>query len=85
MKKKKKKYKAACYDCGIKYPFGLDLILPDRQWNHIFPEGNGEGLLCPNCIAKRANKIKDSTAILAWIDRIDWSGKRPKKWFIKKK
>lgn len=27
--------KAYCEDCGIKYPFGLDLILPDQQWNWI--------------------------------------------------
>lgn len=67
--------KAKCFDCGIPYPFGLDLVLPDNQWNYIFPEGKGEGggLLCPSCIAKRASKNPDSTVILAWIDRIDWA------------
>lgn len=72
-----------CFDCGENYPFGLDMILPDSQWNHIFPEGKGEGggLLCPTCICKRAAKLKDSTVVLCWIDRIDWAGERPKEWF----
>lgn len=70
-----------CYDCGFEYPFGLDLVLPDKQWNWIFPEGNGEGLLCPNCIAKRSEKVGASTVILSWIDRIDWAVSRPKEWF----
>lgn len=74
------KLKAFCYDCGLEYPFGLDLILPDEQWNWIFPEGNGEGLLCPNCIAIRAEKVGASTVILSWIDRIDWTVPRPKEW-----
>ena len=68
-------YGAKCFDCKAPYPFGLDLVLPDRQWDYIFPEGRGEGggLLCPSCIAKRASKNPDSTVILAWIDRIDWA------------
>ena len=72
---------SCCYDCGLKYPFGLDLVLPDKQWDWIFPEGNGEGLLCPNCIAKRAEKVGASTVLLSWIDRIDWAVSRPKEWF----
>ncbi len=84
IKESKQKTKSGCYDCGLKYPFGLDLVLPDRQWNWIFPEGNGEGLLCPNCIAKRAEKVGSSTVILSWIDRIDCAVARPKEWFKKK-
>lgn len=71
---------AACFDCGIPYPFGLDLVLPDQQWKHLFPEKDGNGLLCPNCICKRAHELKGSTVVLAWIDRIDWSAPRPERW-----
>ena len=60
----------ACRDCGVPYSgLGLDLVLPDQQWKKICPEG---GILCPNCICKRAAKF-DRTAVLAWIDRIDYA------------
>lgn len=60
-----------CKDCGISYlELGLDMVLPDQQWNHIFPEKTG--ILCPNCICKRASQF-GGTAVLAWIDQIDYS------------
>ncbi len=59
----------ACNDCGLAYSkMGLDLVLPDQQWAVICPEG---GVLCPNCISKRAGKY-GGTALLAWVDVIDW-------------
>lgn len=78
--------KLGCFDCGVKYPFGLDLVLPDQQWNHLFPEGKDKGgLLCPNCICKRAKELKGSSIVLAWINQFDWEAPRPKKWFKKSK
>ena len=71
--------RAKCFDCHAPYPFGLDLILPDQQWIWLFPQG--DGLLCPTCICKRAQELCGSTVVLAWIDRIDWSAPRPGKWF----
>lgn len=67
-----------CKDCGISYPFGLDLMLPDQQWNHIMPD---DGLLCPTCICRRGKRLKGSTVLLAWIDNIDWEAPRPDEWF----
>lgn len=75
--------KLRCFDCGEKYPFGLDLVLPDQQWKHLFPEVNG--LLCANCICKRASQLKGSSVVLAWIDHFDWQAARPKRWFKKNK
>jgi hypothetical protein len=61
---------AYCLDCGVEYrTLGLDIILPDQQWNVICPEN---GILCANCICKRAAKF-GGTSILAWIDSIDYA------------
>ena len=58
-----------CHSCGVLYSeLGLDLVLPDQQWNHLCPEG---GILCPNCICKRAVNL-GGTVVLAWIDQIDY-------------
>ncbi len=57
-----------CLDCGIPYSkLGLDLVLPDEQWLMIHPEGEG-GILCANCIVKRAEKIEGATVVLAKIE-----------------
>lgn len=59
-----------CEDCGILYSeLGLDLVLPDEQWLMIHPEGMG-GILCANCIMKRAEKLKGTTVVLAKIDTV---------------
>ncbi len=59
-----------CRDCGIPYSeLGLDMVLPDQQWRHMVPE---DGILCPNCICKRAAKFK-GTVVLAWVDHIDYA------------
>lgn len=63
--------KIRCLDCKTEYgKMGLDFVLPDQQWKIICPEG---GILCANCICKRAYKLKESTVVMAWIDRLDYS------------
>lgn len=49
--------KVSCYDCGLPYDDDnwIDTVLPNKQWETIFPEG--KGLLCANCIIKRASKL----------------------------
>lgn len=48
---------AACADCHLPYElFGIDITLPNLQWDHI-TEGNKGLLLCANCIARRATRI----------------------------
>jgi len=44
-----------CYDCGLSYddPGWIEAIIPDRVWNDISPTGDGSGLLCIICIARR--------------------------------
>jgi hypothetical protein len=61
----------ACRDCGTPYSDSgrLDMVLPDQQWKKICPE---DGILCPNCICKRAEKF-GGRVVLAWIDQIDYA------------
>jgi hypothetical protein len=48
--------RAECLDCGKPYEeFGLDVWLRDDEWEIIHPEK--DGLLCANCIVKRASRI----------------------------
>ena len=49
--------RAICHDCGTPYggPDWVDTVLPDEQWKLIFPEQ--DGLLCANCIIKRASRL----------------------------
>ena len=56
-----------CLDCGM--PYGgqdwLDLVLPRWQWLEIHPADGG--VLCANCIVKRASKIPGAVSIHATI------------------
>lgn len=67
-----------CLDCGLPYEvMGVDLVLPDQQWKVICPEAGG--ILCANCLCKRAQGFSAS-AILGWIDNLDYSkanGEKP--------
>lgn len=55
--------KAGCIDCGLLYDeFPIDTTLPDNQWLMIHPEGRG-GLLCANCIVKRASRLLGIIAV----------------------
>ena len=57
-----------CIDCGIEYKdLGVDVVLPDQQWKYICPEN---GILCANCISKRASNIEGATVMYVWIDRL---------------
>lgn len=59
-----------CLDCGLAYrDFPLDLTLPDEQWRMIHPDGNG--VLCANCIVKRAAAIHGAVAIRATIELVE--------------
>ena len=57
-----------CMDCGRSYlSFRLDLILPNYQWRQITPQVGG--LLCANCIMRRAaHKFDEAVAVRAYID-----------------
>ena len=59
--------KCECIDCGLPYSeFGLDMTLPNEQWLMIHPEG--DGILCANCMVKRAAKLEGSIAVRAKIE-----------------
>ena len=63
-----------CFDCGLPYSeMGLDLVLPDQQWRVLFPEESG--LLCANCICKRAAKL-NGVVVLAWIESMEYKKQR---------
>lgn len=56
-----------CLDCGLPYSeFFLDVTLPDGQWAMVHPDVNG--LLCANCIVRRAAGLPGVIAIRATID-----------------
>ena len=51
-----------CMDCGLPYGnFGMDTIMPRAQWLEINPDDGG--ILCANCMVKRASKVKGATCI----------------------
>ena len=53
----------ACFDCGLSYdnPCFQDLVITDAAWKIISPDGEGNGLLCPNCICARLVKAGITT------------------------
>jgi hypothetical protein len=54
-------------DCYKPYRlFGLDVTLPDGQWEMIHPDDGG--VLCANCIVQRASKLPNAIAIRAYIE-----------------
>ncbi len=61
--------KPECLDCGKPYgEFGLDMVLSDYQWQIIHPEK--DGLLCANCIVKRASKLPAAIIVRAIIEGV---------------
>ena len=49
---------ARCLDCGMSYEkFELDIRLSNKDWKTIHP--NIDGILCANCVVKRASKLDD--------------------------
>lgn len=58
--------KVFCADCGADYSeMGLDITLPDEQWELI---SNGDNILCGSCIAKRGWKLPGAVAIRSRIE-----------------
>jgi hypothetical protein len=58
---------AKCLDCGKSYEeFGLDVSMPDEDWKLINPKK--DGLLCANCIVKRASQIEGVIVIKMQLD-----------------
>lgn len=59
--------RAACLDCGLPYSeFPLDVVLPRAQWLEIHPDENG--LICAQCIVKRAAKVRGVTCVHAILE-----------------
>lgn len=54
---------AKCHDCGTLYGHSdwIDTILSNEQWGMIFPER--DGLLCANCIVKRASRLTNVISV----------------------
>lgn len=66
-------YEITCEDCGLSYQeFGVDAVLSDEQWKLIHPEGS-EGLLCANCIIKRASFLPHIIAARVTLDILESS------------
>lgn len=57
-----------CMDCGIPYgsPDWVDTTLSDDQWLRLV--GSPDGILCANCIVKRASKLPEVVAMRAKIE-----------------
>lgn len=52
-----------CEDCKLPYiEFGLDTVLSSEQWAEIHPE-EVEGILCANCIVKRASFLSNTVIV----------------------
>ena len=57
----------SCMDCQLPYEdFLLDTTLPHNQWSLIHDSEGG--LLCANCMVKRASKIPGAIACRMVID-----------------
>ena len=53
-----------CLDCKTEVP-SIDLAIPRQQWLLIHPDDGG--VLCPNCILKRAAKLPNVINLTARI------------------
>lgn len=58
---------AKCLDCGLLYDelMALDLVLPRVQWLELHPDDGG--VLCANCIIRRASKLPGALSVSAVI------------------
>lgn len=60
-----------CLDCGGPYDelMACDLVLPRAQWLQIHPDDGG--VLCANCILRRASKLPGVINITGIITNAD--------------
>ena len=59
--------KANCIDCKKPYyEFGMDVSMAYNDWIKINP--NVHGLLCANCIVKRASKVDGVITVALRLD-----------------
>jgi hypothetical protein len=59
----------SCEDCHTPYAeFPLDVTIPDGQWEKIMPGRRGGGILCANCIVRRASYLPGVVAVRAEIE-----------------
>lgn len=48
----------SCHDCGMPYTeMGMDVVLPNYQWNGLVKPDDRGIILCANCIVSRASKM----------------------------
>lgn len=60
----------SCMDCKMPYSkFPLDMLFPRGQWLAINPKDGG--LLCANCMVKRASKLKGAVVVHAVVEIIN--------------
>lgn len=65
----KRKEALACQGCGLPYEeMPLDITLPHYQWDMITTKEEGYGMLCANCIVKRARKLPGIIAVRVTLD-----------------
>lgn len=58
-----------CMDCGLLYSeFGMDTTIPHSQWEKIHPGSEGGGILCANCMVKRAAMLEGKIAARMFFD-----------------
>lgn len=58
-----------CMDCGMPYrEFPLDLLVPRGQWLAIHP--GEDGVLCANCMVRRASRLPGAVVVHAVIERV---------------
>jgi len=59
----------ACQDCGLPdKEMPLDTTLSHHQWDMITSKEEGYGILCANCIVKRARKLPGIIAVRVTLD-----------------
>lgn len=50
-----------CWGCGVVYgekDWPGDFVVSDEDWKKISPDGQGHGILCVSCMARRAKHLK---------------------------
>ena len=58
-----------CYDCDLEYggDSWIEAVIPDKVWNEISPDGEGGGVLCISCIARRLREKFPNERVPVWM------------------